>query len=110
MTARYSRILFTLLFKNLRGSISSYLSKSSTLRHRTLFSAALATPLILGTTKPVLCYALDNQKTCDIMCRFCRFSNISELARMIKSGADVDCKHSLGWSPIHTAVANGNIE
>ncbi len=34
---------------------------------------------------------------------------MSQMTLLLDSGADVNTKHTLGWTPLHTAVINGNL-
>ena len=39
-----------------------------------------------------------------------KHGDVSEMTTLLDSGADVNTRHTLGWSPLHTAVVNGNLQ
>ncbi|XP_066992137.1 mitochondrial disaggregase-like [Anabrus simplex] len=36
--------------------------------------------------------------------------NVSEIKRLCSKGVDVNCRHALGWTPLHVAAMNGFVE
>ena len=36
--------------------------------------------------------------------------NICSPCRLIEDGVNINCRHPLGWTPLHVAVINGNAE
>ena len=40
--------------------------------------------------------------------RAAREGDIQAMKKLLKSGVDVNCRHPLGWSALHTAVINTN--
>ncbi|KAF1744699.1 hypothetical protein MXB_1293 [Myxobolus squamalis] len=75
----------------------------------------MAKGLILNETQ---CFLKTDYNLCDLLCRCCKNGSKAEFARLIdflnnriiKKGADVNCRHSLGWCPLHSAAANGNVD
>ena len=40
--------------------------------------------------------------------RAAREGNVQTMKRLLRSGIDVNCRHPLGWTALHTAVVNAN--
>ncbi|XP_058970619.2 mitochondrial disaggregase-like [Pocillopora verrucosa] len=67
--------------------------------------------VVAGSTAGMLCGGITlcmSSGVSERMCRLAKHNDTNELQRLINQGQNVNQKHQLGWTPLHTAAFNGS--
>ncbi|EGD74808.1 caseinolytic protease C [Salpingoeca rosetta] len=50
------------------------------------------------------------QTNAPLLCKAAQFNDTQALEKLLQQGADVDDRHQLGWTALHVAAVNGNVD
>ncbi|KAF0989742.1 hypothetical protein HZS_7684, partial [Henneguya salminicola] len=102
--------------KNFVGIIFNAFNKNvaatnKKLRNQLFVGGIILSPAIASLIfTDVSCFIKKGSNSCDLICHYCRDGNIDQINKIFKKDGDINCRHSLGWTPLHSAASNGHIE